>query len=188
VRSPRSAVPALLLAALAAACDGDPVAEDLRGIEKSYHGLRDAILQGDDEAFFMLHSRAAREAALLEFPRIRSRFAASPPQEREAFQATYRITGEEFLSGEPRALVVRMMPWKSGWRERVDLYRTARVKDVRIEYVDLPGGGREKRGVVILDFEGARDAEGRPIADRFLPTVVFEKDPEGWRRRSFFME
>jgi len=188
VRRRPAAALALLLALLPAACDGDPVAEDLRAIEKSYHALRDSILQGDDEAFFRLHSRAAQEAAVLEFPRIRSRYAASPPQEREAFHATYHITGEEFLSGEPRALVVRMMPWRSGWRERAEIYRTARVKDVRIEYADTPGGGRDKRGIVILDIEGARDAEGNPIPDRFLPTVVFEKDPDGWRRRSFFME
>lgn len=178
----------LALAACAPSCGGDPVAEDLREIERSYHALRDAILQGDDEAFFRMHCRASREAAVQEFPRIRAHYAASPPQEREAFHALFRVTAEEFLKGEPRDLVVRMMPWKSGWRDRREVYRTARVKDVRIEYVDLPGGGKERRGVVILDFEGMRDARSSPVADLYLPTVVFEKDPEGWRRRSFFME
>jgi len=188
-RTPILAAALLLsLQACASSCGGDPVAEDLRAIEKSFHALRDAILQGDDEAFFRMHSRAAQEAAILEFPRIRAQYAASPPEEREAFHSIFRVTGEEFLTGEPRDLVVKMMPWKSGWRERREVYRTARIKDVRIEYVDHPGGGKERRGVVTLEIEGARDAEGKPIPDLFLPTVVFEKDEDGWKRRSFFME
>jgi hypothetical protein len=173
---------------VAAACEGDTVERDLRDLEKAYHALRDAILQGDDEAFFRLHCRAARENALREFPAIRAKYAAAPPEEREAFHALFRVTGEEFLAGDPRDLVVKMLPWKSGWRERREVYRQARIKDVRIEFVDLPGGGKERRGVVVLEVEGMRDEHGNPIPEQYLPTIVFEKDEDGWGRRSFFME
>jgi hypothetical protein len=79
------------------------------------------------------------------------------------------------------------MPWKSGWRARRDLYREATVKDVRIEMHPLPGGGMERRGIVLLDISASVvTPDGGPIPDLFLPTVVLVKDPDGWRRRYFF--
>jgi hypothetical protein len=185
-RTVRTILAALLLAA-AAGCGGEEVDGDLRDIEASFEALRDAILQGDDEAFFSLHSRAAREAAVAEFPRIRAGYLAAPEEEREAFRRLYRVTAEEFLEGNPRDLVVRMMPWKSGWRDRREMYRRARVKDVRIDHVKRPDGTMERRGIVTLDVSASL-APGEVVPERYLPTVVLEKDPEGWRRRTFFME
>ena len=173
---------------LLGSCSTDPVAADLRAIEEAYGKLRDSILQGDDRAFFGMHCRAARDAALEEFPRIRARYVASPVEEREAFHALFGVTGEEFLSKTPEELVTKILPVRSGWRARAEMFRTARVKDVRIDRVDLPEGGTERRGVVTLEIENAVDEQGRPIPDRFLPTVILVKDPDGWRRRSFFME
>lgn len=188
-RGLRAWVVAAAAALAAAGCPGDSTGKDLRDIEEAYHALRDSILQGADEAFFSMHCRAAREAAVAEFPVIRSRYLASPPEEREAFHALFRVTAEEFLGREPRALVVRMLPWKSGWRDRRELYRAARVKDVRIDRVAMPDGSTERRGVVLLDITGAPGLPaGADIPENYLPTVVFVKDPEGWRRRSFFME
>ena len=179
----------LLLAAAAASCDGsDPVAEDIRALERAYHGLRDAVLQGDDEAFFRLHCREARDEAVKMFPAVRAEYQALPPERKAAFREQYRVDEEAFLSGSPRDLVVRMLPWKSGWRGRAEQLRTARVKDVRIEFVDLPGGGRERRGVVVLEFEGEKDPSGAPVPESRLPTVVFRRDEDGWGRRSFFRE
>ena len=186
-----AAAAALLLAggtALLGSCSPDPVAQDLRDIEDAYLRLRDAILQGDDRAFFEMHCRRARDVAIEEFPRIRARYVASPAEEREGFHRLYGVTPEEFLSGTPEALVARILPIRSGWRERREMFRTARVKDVRIDRVELPEGGTERRGVVLLEIENAVDSEGRPLPDRFLPTVILVRDPEGWRRRSFFME
>ena len=174
-------IPALLLAAALAllpGCDGDSAGQDTRDIEQAYYALRDALLQGDDEAFFALHGTEARKWAIDSFPAIRAGYMAGLPEERQAFQRLYRVTEEEFLGAEPRALVVRMMPWKSGWRERRDFFRSARVKDAGIDYIPLPGGGTERRGVVELASPGG-DATS---------TVVFVKEKEGWRRRSFFLE
>lgn len=181
---------AALLAAAAwilGGCDGDSTGKDLREIEKSYYALRDAILQGDDEAFFAMHSRAARERALADFPGIRASYLSSIPEEKDAFHGLYRITAEEFLGGDPRALVVKMMPWKSGWKEGREMFRIARVKDVRIDHLPIPGGGTERRGILVLEVE-AVGSDGRKIPEAALPSVVFVRDPEGWRRRSFFRE
>ena len=106
--------------------------EETRALESAFHRLRDAILQGDDEAFFRMHSRAAREDAIRTLPVIRSQYLGSPPQEREAFHELYQVTAEEFLSGEPRELMVRILPWMSGWRERREVFRVSRVRDVRV--------------------------------------------------------
>lgn len=161
--------------------------DDIDAVERAFLDLRDALVQGDDEAFFRMHSRAAREAAVEEFPLIRSQYLASPPEEREAFHALYHVTASEFLGGSPRDLVVKMLPWKCGWRERREYYRRARVKDVRFETVEVPGKGPERRGVLLLDISDAlAPGEAARIPENFLPTVVFVKDPEGWRRRVFF--
>ncbi len=176
----RSPAALLLAAALALlpGCDGDSTTRDTRDIEKAYYALRDALLQGDDESFFTLHGSDARRWALESFPAIRAGYLAGLPEERAAFQRLYRVTEEEFLRGEPRSLVVRMMPWKSGWREKREYFRSARVKDVCIDYIPLPGGGTERRGVVELE-----SPEGGAAG-----TVVFVKEKEGWLRRSFFLE
>ena len=173
---------------LLGSCSVDPVAQDLRDIEAAYERLRDTILRGDDRAFFEMHCKAAQDAALEEFPKIRARYVASPVEEREAFHRLFGVTGDEFLSGTPLELVTKILPVRSGWRARAGMFRTARVKDVRIDRVDLPGGGTERRGVVTLEIENAVDEQGKPVPDRFLPTVILVKDEGGWRRRSFFME
>jgi len=164
--------------ALLRGCGGDSTAQDTRDIEKAYYALRDALLQGDDEAFFAMHGAEAQAWALESFPAIRAGYLAGLPEERAAFQKLYRVTEAEFLGAEPRALVVRMMPWKSGWRERRDFFRGARVKDSGIDYIPLPGGGTERRGVVELQSPDGSETS----------TVVFVKEKGGWRRRTFFLE
>ena len=171
----------------AAGCAGDSTEKELREIEESYRALRDAILQGDDEAFFRMHSAASREHAVRDFPIHRSRYLALPDEGKKSFLADARMTAEEFLGGDPQVLAVRLLPWESGWRERREMFRAAKVKDVRIERVTLPGGVLERRGVVVLDISGYT-SPGTAVPESHLPTVVFVKDPEGWRRRSFFME
>ncbi len=182
-------VPVLLAAAAAGAwllLRPPTAGEEVREIEKAWLALRDAILQGDDEAFFRMHCRRAREKALEEFPAIRSGYMAAPPEEREAFHRLFHVTGREFLEGEPRDLIVKMLPWRSGWGDRRDLFRVSRVKDVRIEPVTRPDGTRDRRGIVILDISTALDPSERPkIPPNFDPTVVFVRDEDGWRRREF---
>lgn len=178
---------AVLLAgalALLPACDGDSTVQDTRDIEKAYYALRDAVLQGDDEAFFAMHGTEAKRWALDAFPAIRASYLSGIPEEREAFRAIYHVTEAEFLESEPRAMVVKMMPLKSGWRERRDLFRSARVKDVAIDYIPLPGGGTERRGRVELELPEGAGA----IAGTAIPTVIFIKEKEGWRRQAFFIE
>ncbi|MCK6481820.1 MAG: hypothetical protein L6R43_17255 [Planctomycetes bacterium] len=154
-------------------------------MEAAWRALRDAIIQGDDEAFFELHSARTKAQALADFPLIRSRYMASPEEEREAFRALYRVTDAEFRNGEPRDLVVRMAPWRSGWRARMDLFRRAEVGDVRIAVVTLPDGTAVREGRVLLDITRAI-APGETVPEGFKPTVVFVRDPEGWRRRDLF--
>jgi len=169
---------------LLASCEGDTARQDTRDIEKTYYALRDALLQNDDEAFFAMHSAEARQWALDSFPVIRSGYLAGIPEEREAFRRLFHVTEEEFLQGEPRALVVKMMPWRSGLRERREMFRGARVKDVSIDYLPLPGGGTVRRGIVELEpKEGSGGPAGTPP-----PTVVFVKEKDGWRRHTFFLE
>jgi hypothetical protein len=164
-------------------CGGDTTRRDLREIENAYYSLRDAILQGDDEAFFRLHCREAREGAVANFPALRAEVLSLPPDRRAAFCAQYRVAEEEFLRGDPRALVVRMMPWKSGWRAGREAFRNARVRDVRIERVPIEGGGVERRGVVVLE---PAPVPGAPPPEAV--TVVFVRDEDGWRRKWFFTE
>ena len=140
-----------------------------QAIEEAYGKLRDSILQGDDRAFFGMHCRAAREAALEEFPRIRARYVASPVEEREAFHALFGVTGEEFLSKTPEELVTKILPVRSGWRARAEMFRTARVKDVRIDRVDLPEGG------TMLGFGVKFAGAGSPMAgqnERAFPVIL----------------
>jgi hypothetical protein len=177
-----------VLALAAAGCRRDAAAQDVHEIEKAFYGLRDAVLQGDDEAFFRLHSRAARERAVAEFPLFRSSYAASPPEARKAFQQRFRVTDEEFLKGDPRDLTVRLLPWRSGWRERMETLRITRVKDVRLDTVELPGGGTERVGKVFLDVTREPGSPATAALPNDIPPVVFVKDPEGWRRKSFFAE
>ena len=191
--SPAAVARRVLLPVLAAGlafnapgCTGDSTEKDLLDIEKSFHALRDAILQGDDEVFFRMHSAASREHAVREFPLHRSRYLALPEEGKKAFLADVHMAEKEFLNGEPAVLAVKLLPWESGWRERREMFRAAKVKDVRIERVTLPGGVQERRGVVVLDISGFT-ASDTAIPESHLPTVVFVKDPEGWRRRSFFM-
>ncbi len=158
---------------------------DLRDIEKAYYALRDAILQGDDEAFFALHSEEARKWAISIFPSIRAGYLAANASERERFEKTNHVTSREFLDGEPRTMVVRMMPWRSGWRDRRDMFRAARVKDVRIDRVNLPDGTAERLGVVVLE---PPIPSGGGVPEEALPAVVFVRDRDGWRRRAFFTE
>jgi hypothetical protein len=179
----RLAVAAAAVAVLLAGCDGDSVKEDTRDIEKAYYALRDALLQADDEAFFALHGSEARQWAIDSFPAIRAGYLAAGTPQREEFRRLYRVTDEEFLAGQPRDLVVRMMPWRSGWRERREMFRNARVKDVRIDYVPVEGGATERRGVVELEPREGTLPPGEPP-----PTVIFVKEKEGWRRRTFFTE
>jgi hypothetical protein len=178
-------IPVLLAAVLALlpACNRDTTVQDTRDIGKAYYALRDALLNGDDEAFFALHGSEARKYVLDAFPAIRADYLSGSAEAKAAFRRQYRVTDEEFLAGEPRALVVKMMPWKSGWRDMTDLFRTARVKDVSIEYVPLPGGGTERRGIVELEPPGGAEPGGAPY-----PTIVFIKEEGAWRRRAFFVE
>jgi len=197
MRLPRRAGPpahlALVLLGLLAApagggCGREPAtSREIREVEKAWQDLRDAIVRGDDEAFFLMHCRRAREGAVAEFPLIRSRYLASPEGEREAFRALYHVTDEEFRNAEPRELVVKMVPWKSGWRERAPYYRQALVKDVRFLLATRPDGTTEREAQVILDISAAIAPEDRArIPENYMPAVVLVKDPEGWRRRAFF--
>jgi hypothetical protein len=165
----------------------DPV-EDLEAVEQVYRGLRDAILHEDDEAFFLLHSRSARETAVAEFPQIRARFLASSKEEQVEFLETYRVTREEFLGNDARSLVIRLLPWRSGWRERRELFRTVSVKDVRIEHIAARGEEPASvQAVLYLDIPKEMLPDpSRPLETRFLPTVIFVRDEDGWRRRAFF--
>lgn len=184
MRAPVLGVLAAGALGLLCGCDGDATRQDTRDIEKAYYALRDALLQNDDEAFFAMHGSEARQWALDGFPRIRAGYLAGAPEEREAFRRLFHVTEEEFLQGNPRDLVVRMMPWRSGWRERREMFRGARVKDVSIDYLTLPGGGTVRRGIVELEpKEGTGPPPGSPP-----PTVVFVKEKEGWRRHAFFVE
>jgi hypothetical protein len=168
---------------------GDPAAQELKDIESAFGELREAVLRDDDERFFSMHCREAREAALRDFPAVRSGFLALPAEERRAVEQELHLSGGELATGEPRALVVKMLPWKSGWKGRKEVYRRSRVKQVRIEMAPVPGGGEERRGVVTLDITAALDpSNAQPIPENYLPTVIFVKDPEGWRRRTFFVE
>ena len=161
--------------------------EEIAAVERAWREIRDAIIQGDDEAFFDMHSRRAREDALAEFPLIRSRYLASSGEERKAFTALYHVTDEEFRTADPRSLVVRMVPWKSGWRERIDLFRRAVVKDVQFTLATRPDGTREREARVLLDISRAlAPGEMEKVGEEYLPAVVFVKDPEGWRRRALF--
>ncbi len=161
--------------------------EEIASVQKAWRDIRDAIIQGDDEAFFNMHSRRAREDALGEFPLIRSRYLASDEAERAAFCKLYNVTDEEFRSEDPRALVLRMVPWKSGWKERIHLFRRAVVRDVQFTVARRPDGIEEKEARVLLDISGAlAPGEMEKVGEEFLPAVVFVKDPEGWRRRSLF--
>ncbi len=165
----------------------DGAATETRDLEAAFERLRAAIRDGDDEEFFRMHSSRAREEALADFPLVRARYLGAPEEERRAFRERFHVQEKEFLEGAPRDLVVRILPWRTGWRERADLYAASRVKEVRLEEVALPAGGSERRGVVILDLpEELKAAAEAVVEDRFLPTVVFVRDPEGWRRRSFF--
>jgi hypothetical protein len=184
----------VLLAGLVASggsCRKDSTEADLRDIEKAYYSLRDALLNGDDEAFFALHSAEARRWALDSFPGIRAGYVAADVSERQAFEKLYHVGSKEFLEAEPRAMVVKMMPWKSGWRERRGMFRAARVKDVRIDHLEVPdpagGGGKtvQRRGIVVLE---PADPAGRGTSDEALPSVVFVKEEGGWRRHAFFTE
>jgi hypothetical protein len=177
----------LLLGGLAVAsrgCREDPTRRDLKDLEKAYYALRDAILQGDDEAFFQMHSAEARAWAVSEFPGLRATYVASGDEQRRAFEKTFHVGSKEFLESEPRVLVVKMMPWRSGWRDNREMLRSARVRDASFEYRTLPDGGTERLGIVSLE-PADPSARGRP---EDLPTVVLVKDPEGWRRQSFFLE
>jgi hypothetical protein len=168
----------------------DDAGDEVRSAEAAYLALRDAILQEDDAGFFRLHSREAREAALRRFPAIRAEYVASPAEERAAFQQQFGVTEQEFLTGRPEDLVARMLPWKSGWRQRRELFRRARIRDTRIGWVEPESKGPPERTAVIqLEVpEELKASEGQEIPDLYLPTVVLVKDPEGWRRRSFFAE
>lgn len=180
---------AILLGGALGGCDGGKVdaGDDVAAVEEAYRGLRDAILQDDDDAFFRLHSRAAREEAVAGFPQVRSRYLASSEEERDAFRALYGVTEKEFLTGKPEELVTRIMPWKSGWRARKELFRICTVKNVVLEGPAEGAQGGERRGVLYLDLPpSVLEDPATDIDDRFLPTVVFVKDPEGWRRKSFF--
>ena len=183
-------IPLLLAGALVAAWPRlrpPTAAEEIREIEGAWRALRDAVLQGDDEAFFLLHSRRARDRAIEGFPAIRAKYlAAIDPEEREAFHRLYHVTAEEFLRGEPRDLVVRMLPWLSGLRDRAEILRVSRVKDVRIEPLTLPDGSVDRRGVVVLDITAALDpSEAGKVPPNFDPTVVFVREEDGWKRREF---
>lgn len=161
--------------------------EEIASVEQAWRDIRDAIIQGDDEAFFEMHSRRAREDALEEFPLIRSRYLASDEAEREAFCRLYRVTDQEFRTADPRELVLRMVPWKSGWKERIQLFRRAVVKDVQFTVVRMPDGTEEREARVLLDISGAlAPGEMEKVGEEYLPAVVFVKDPEGWRRRALF--
>ena len=182
---PLAASQLAIVLALLPGCPGDTTKQDTRDIEAAYFALRDALLQADDEAFFAMHGSEARQWALDRCPTVRAGYLARIPVEKEAFLRLYLLTEEEFLRGDPRALAVRMMPWMSGWRQGKDMFRTARVKDVRIDYVVLPGGATERRGVVELD---PGDGQGSPVPGQPSPKVVFVKEQEGWRRRAFLTE
>jgi hypothetical protein len=184
----------LLLAAVGASialgivgfgCGERSTDQDLRDIEKSYYALRDAILQGDDEAFFAMHSEEARRWAVSIFPSIRAGYLAANAAERERFEKKNHVTAKEFLDADPRAMVVRMMPLKSGWRDRREMFRSARVKDVRIDRVPLPDGSMERQGIVVLE-PPVPSGGGAP--EEALPAVVFIREKDGWRRQAFFME
>jgi hypothetical protein len=177
-RIPR--LPALLLALLLSACDGDATVDETRAVERAFHAVRDALLQGDDDAFFELHSAEAKSWALDNFPSVRAGYVAAGPEERKAFRDLYRVTEEEFLKGEPRALIAKIMPWSSGWRAAAETFRNARVTDVRLERPETPGKDSREFGVVLLDASFPGSAEGI--------RVTFVKDPEGWRRHAFFLQ
>jgi hypothetical protein len=99
------------LALLLAACGPkDTTVQDVRDIRKSYYEFRDALLQGDDRAFFSLHCAEARRWAVDNFPSVRAEFLTGGAEGRAAFLRQYRVTEEEFLKGDPRDLVARMMP------------------------------------------------------------------------------
>jgi hypothetical protein len=168
----------------------DPAVDDVRAAEATYFALRDAILQDDDEAFFALHSRRAREHSLRWFPGIRAMYIASPAEERAGFHARFHVTEKEFLEGRPEDLVPRMLPWASGWRGRKELFRRAKVRDVRIDTITPPDGGSPERTAMVV-LEVPPDLLLTPdqtIPDLFHPTILLVKDPDGWRRRSFFPE
>jgi hypothetical protein len=184
---------ALLLAGAAAAtrgCGRDATGGELKELEKAYYALRDAVLQGDDEAFFRMHSAEARAWALGEFPAVRATYVASGPEDRKAFERTFRVGAKEFLEAEPRAMVVKMMPWRSGWRENVEFFRSAKVRDLSFHYEKEPGGGTLRKGIVELEAgdSGARNPTGGGLAGGIQPTVVLVKDPDGWKRESFYLE
>lgn len=184
---------ALLLAAAAAAtrgCGRDATGGELKDLEQAYYALRDSILQGDDEAFFRMHSAEAREWALGEFPTVRATYVASGPEDRRAFERAFRVDSKEFLEAEPRAMVVKMMPWRSGWRENLEFFRSAKVRDLSFHYEKLPGGGTLRKGIVELEAgdSEAGKATGGGLTGGILPTVVLVKDPDGWKRESFYLE
>ncbi len=178
IRGSSLSAASLLLALAAAGCGPSRAVRDVRAVEEAYRALRDAILQNDDEAFFRMHSRAAREAAVNDMGEVRRKYAAQSREEKEAFQRLYHVTEEEFLHGEPRAVATRVLPWRSGWRERKELFRAASIHDVQI---------RENEADLLLEVPPAfRPHPDQPVPETFLPRVLFVRDPDGWRRKSFF--
>ena len=160
---------------------------DRRALEEAYGRLRDAILEGDDAAFFRMHSRQAREAAIRDFPLVRARYVSSPVPGREAFRREYGLTEAEILEGNPEDLVHRIMPFQSGWKVRAEMYRAARVHSVDVRREPVQGGGEEEVGVVQLDVSASLSlTPGENIPPEYLPTVIFIRDTDGWKRRWFF--
>ncbi len=166
-----------------------PVVDETRAVEQAWVSLRESVLQSDDEAFFLMHSRRAREEAVEAFPAIRAQYLGSPGEEKAAFRKLFHVTEDEFLHGDPRDLVAKMMPWKSGFRARREMFRLSKVKDVRINAVRTSDGTEGHEGVVILDISASLDpSEAERLPERYLPRVVFVKDEEGWRRKAFLSE
>ncbi|MHC4922954.1 MAG: hypothetical protein ACYTG4_02610 [Planctomycetota bacterium] len=187
--SPGALAAALLLPWLSGCAPEAKVVDETRAVEQAWVSLRESVLQSDDEAFFLMHSRRAREEAVEVFPAIRARYLGSPRDEKVAFRTLFRVSEDEFLHGDPRDLVVKMMPWKSGFRARREMFRLSKVKDVRINAVQAPDGTESHEGVVILDISASLDPEeAKRLPERYLPRVVFVKDEDGWRRKAFLSE
>ena len=86
MRLPVPAALALLLACVLAvpACGEDEAVRDTREVTEAYYVFRDAILQGDDEAFFRIHGSEARQWVIENFPSVRAEYMTGNPEQKES--------------------------------------------------------------------------------------------------------